>query len=358
MKHKRSTFALKALLSCVFAGCTSAALAGERHSVPSPEWVVLNRFPLPGSGGWDYLSYDPEQQHLYIARGNRVQVVDPKNGVLVGEISNTPGVHGVAMATGSDKAYASNGNDQSVTVFQPSTLKTLAKIQTPKGLKPDFIAYEASTKSVLAFNGQSNNVSVINTTTDQVVQTIALAGKPEAAAMNGQGEVFVNIEDKNVLQRIDLHQGRVTATWKLPTCDEPAGLAMDMQNHRLFVGCHNQVLLMVNAQNGQVLSQAAIGEDVDAVTFDPDTQLVFSANADSTFTLLHEDNDHQVSHRQTVVTPSHSKTMALNTQDHLAYLVSARFEAPRQGGGKSLPKPDSFEVLVLGAPPSMPTAKP
>jgi DNA-binding beta-propeller fold protein YncE len=358
MNQKHLIRTKKALLSWLLAGISVSSLAVDLSSTSTSEWSILSRFKLPGSGTWDYLKYDPVQRNLYIARSNRIQIIDPKNGVLLSEIDGTPGVHGVAIATGADKAYSSNGNDQSITVFQPSTLKILTKIKTPQGIKPDFIAYDDITQSVLAFNGKSNNVTVITVSSDQVAKTISLSGKPEAAVTNDQGQVFVNIENKNALQRIDLHKSKVTATWKLPACDEPAGLAMDVKTNRLFVGCHNKVLLMVNAKNGHVVSQASIGEDVDTISFDPSTQLVFSSNADGTLTVLHEDNDHRLSIRQTLTTPSHSKTMAFNTHDHLAYLVSAEFEAPNKPGGKSLPKPDSFEVLVIGTHAPNPETKP
>ena len=318
------------------------------------EYEVQQRYTLGGEGGWDYLQYDPKTARLFIARGTHVQVVNPKTGELIGDIPDTPGVHGVAIAAGMDKAYASNGRDNSITVFSPSSLKTLTKIDTPLGLNPDFIAFDAPSRRVFAFNGKSNNASMIDASKDRLMQTIALAGKPEAAVTDGLGAVFVNIEDMNSLQRINVRSGKVSATWKLEGCEEPAGLAIDAAKRRLFVGCHNKAMLVVDADNGKVLATLPIGEGVDAAAFDVEKRLAFSSQGDGTLTLVHEDSPQKFTLQQTVQTQRGARTMALNPLTHQVYLVTAEFDelrpAPGEKRGKRLMKPGSFTLLVVGAP--------
>jgi DNA-binding beta-propeller fold protein YncE len=327
----------------------AAALAAPAFGA---SYEVQARYPIGGEGGWDYLQYDAGTQHLFIARGTHVQVVDPSQGKVIGDVPDTPGVHGVAIATGMDKAYASNGRGNSITVFSPSTLKTLAHIDTPAGLNPDFIAYDPVTRQVLAFNGRSQNASVIDAATDKLVKTIALKGKPEAAVADGQGAMFVDIEDANELQKIDLRSGAVSATWKLAGCDEPAGLAIDTATQRLFVGCHNKAMLVLDAASGKLLATLPIGEGVDANGFDAERKLAFSSQGDGTLTLVHEDTATHFTVQQTVATQAGARTMTLNPQTHQVYLVTAEFdEAPAAAGekrGKRTMKPGSFTLLVVG----------
>ncbi len=316
------------------------------------DFEVLQRFTVGGEGGWDYLSYDSPSHRLFIARGQHVQVVDPRSGKVVGDIADTPGVHGIALAPELDKGFTSNGRDNSVSVFTTSSLKTTGKIATPLGQNPDFIAYDESTKQVLAFNGRSYNASVIDAVGEKLVATIALAGKPEAAVPDGRGMVFVDIEDKNALQVLNLKTGTVVATWPLEGCDEPAGLAMDRATRRLFVGCHNKTLLVVNADTGKTVAQLPIGEGVDANGFDAQRQLVFSSQGDGTLSVIHAAGADSFKVQQTVATARGARTMAINAADHQVYLVTAEFDEQPPVQGQTRPrrtmKPGSFTLLVVG----------
>lgn len=335
-------FRLSGLLACLL--LPLGAVAGD--------FEVLQRFTLGGEGGWDYLSYDAPSHRLFISRGQHVQVVDPRSGKVVGDIPDTPGVHGIALAPELDKGFTSNGRDNSVSVFTASSLKTTGKIATPKGENPDFIAYDEATKQVLAFNGRSHNASVIDAVGDKLVATIALAGKPEAAVSDGRGMLFVDIEDKNALQAIDLKTGAVVATWPLPGCDEPAGLAMDRVARRLFVGCHNKTLLVVNADTGKTVAQLPIGEGVDANAHDAQRKLVFSSQGDGTLSIIQAVADDSFKLQQTVATARGARTMALNAVDHQVYLVTAEFDEQPPAAGQTRPrrsmKPGSFTLLVVG----------
>lgn len=335
-------FRLPALLACAL--FPLAAAAGD--------FEVLHRYTLGGEGGWDYLSYDAPSHRLFIARGQHVQVVDPRNGSVIGDIPDTPGVHGVALAPELDKGFTSNGRDNSVSVFTASSLKATAKISTPQGENPDFIAYDEATKQVLAFNGRSHNLSVIDAVGEKLVATVALAGKPEAAVADGRGMAFVDIEDKNALQSIDLKAGAVVATWPLPGCDEPAGLAIDRAARRLFVGCHNRTLLVVNADSGKTVAQLPIGEGVDANGFDAQRKLVFSSQGDGTLSIIQAAAADSFKLQQTVATARGARTMAVNTVEHQVYLVTAEFDEQPPAAGQTRPrrtmKPGSFTLLVVG----------
>jgi DNA-binding beta-propeller fold protein YncE len=335
-------FRLLGLLTCAL--LPLAASAGDLE--------VLHRFNLGGDGGWDYLSYDAPSHRLFISRGQHVMVVDPRSGSVVGDIPDTPGVHGIALAPELDKGFTSNGRDNSVSVFTASSLKTTAKIATPKGENPDFIAYDEGTKQVLAFNGRSHNASVIDAVGDKLVATIPLAGKPEAAVSDGRGLMFVDIEDKNALQSIDLKTGAVVATWPLAGCDEPAGLAIDRAARRLFVGCHNKVLLVVNADTGKTVAQLPIGEGVDANGFDAQRKLVYSSQGDGTLSVIRAAAADNYKIAQTVATARGARTMAVNAAEHQVYLVTAEFDEQPPAVGQTRPrrtmKPGTFTLLVVG----------
>ena len=332
-----------------------AALAVCTHATAA-DYVVKEKFSIAGEGGWDYLTYDSASKRLFISRGTRVQVVDPATGMLLAEIADTPGVHGIALAGDLGKGYTSNGRDNSLTVFDLKSLKTLATIKTPGGENPDFIAYDGVTRQIVAFNGRSHNASVIDAASDKLVATIPLGGKPEAAAADGRGMMFVEIEDRNELTPIDLKKNKAGASWPLPGCDEPAGLAIDSKTRRLFAGCHNKVMLVVDADNGKVVTTLPIGEGVDAVAFDVQTRQIFSSQNDGTLTILKEDSADKFSVQQNALSQRYARTLALNPLNHDIYLVSAEFDELPPSTGQQRPrrvlKPGTFALLVMGEKPA------
>ncbi len=315
------------------------------------EYTLKHQFKIGGEGGWDYLTYDAPSNRLFITRATRVQVVDPDKGTVIGEIADTPGVHGVALANDLGKGYTSNGRDNSVTVFDAKTLKILAKVATTGGENPDFIAYDSVAKRIYAFNGRTHNASVIDAVADKLIATIPLSGKPEAAVADGKGMMFLDIEDKNELAVIDTAKNVVAQTWALPGCDEPAGLAIDAASRRLFVGCHSKVMLVLNADNGKVVATLPIGEGVDANAFDPQSKLAFSSQGDGTLTVVKEESADKFSVQQTAKTQRSARTMALNTNNHDVYLVSAEFDEAPPAPGQTRPrrtmKPGTFTLLVM-----------
>jgi YVTN family beta-propeller protein len=252
--HKLSLLATTLLFTLATHATEANTHDGAKKASLKAEFTVLKRFPLAGEGGWDYLTVDAPHHHLFISRSTHVQVMDTETGALVGDILNTPGVHGIALAPQLDKGFISNGRDNSVTVISLSTLLNLNKIPTPEGKKPDFIFFEPSTEDVYVFNGQSNNATVIDAKTDQIKGTVALSGIPEAAVSDLNGYVYVALEDKNAVAKIKQSHLHEAAVFKVPHCDEPAGLAISQRTKELFVGCHNKGLYLVDSQTGKTLS--------------------------------------------------------------------------------------------------------
>jgi DNA-binding beta-propeller fold protein YncE len=237
-------------------------------------------------------------------------------------------------------------------VFAPSTLKVLGRIATPDGVGPDFIAFDPTTRQVLAFNGKSHSATFVDTATDRVAHTLPLAGKPEAAVPDGKGRMFVEIEDKNLLQVIDTGRAAVQATWPLPGCDEPAGLAIDGEERRLFVACHNKTLLVLDAGDGRVVGHVAIGAGVDAAGFDTGRRLVFSSQGDGSLNVIQGDKGAGYRVVQTVTTRPGARTLAVDEQHHRVFLVTADFEPQPEGkSGRRVMKPDSFTLLVVNSAP-------
>ena len=314
------------------------------------QYKVKHKFVLGGDGGWDYLTYDPAGHRLFIARATRVMVVDPEKGSVLGEIPNTPGVHGVALAQDLGKGFTSNGRENTVTVFDLKTLKETARIKLDAE-GPDAIMYEPVSKRIFTFNGRSHNATAIDAEKGSVIGNIALDGKPEFAVADGKGTVFVNIEDKSKLTSIDARNAKVLNTWPLAPCQEPSGLAIDQKNRRLFAGCDNKMMAVINADSGKVVTTVPIGDGVDANRFDPGTELAFSSNGDGTLTVVHEDSPDKYSVVLNAETQRSARTMALNPKNHEVYLVAAEIEqAPPEKPGerpRRTIKPGTFTLLVL-----------
>jgi DNA-binding beta-propeller fold protein YncE len=341
MKTKNGT-----LVTALMVLVVSAAVA-----VAAPGYHVVNTWRLGGDGGWDYLKVDSNARRLYISRATKVVVIDADSGKPVGEIADTPGVHGVALAPEFGRGFTSNGREDTVSVFDLQSLKTLSKIKV--GNRPDAIWYDPATKRVFTFNAGSQDATAMDAAKGEVVGTIALGGKPEFAASDGKGTVYVNLEDKNQLFALDANKLTVKERWPLPGCDEPSGLAMDQKNRRLFVGCGNKVMPVVNADNGKVLATLPIGDGVDATAFDDDAGLAFASCGEGVLTVVREESPDKFSVAENVPTQKGARTMALDRKTHQVYTVTAKFGPPpaptaSQPHPRPTILPDSFVVLVLG----------
>src|SRR5579872_7342097 len=329
----------------------TVALAASAFAA-GPGYKVKDTFKVGGDGGWDYLTADSNARRLYISRGTHVIVLDIDSGKTVGDIPDTQGVHGIALAPELGKGFTSNGREGTVTIFD---IKTLAPIggKVKVGENPDAILYDPATKRVFTFNGHSQDSTAIDATDGKVLGTIKLDGKPEFAASDAKGTIFVNIEDKSELVKIDPAKLEVKAKWPLAPCTEPSGLAIDRKNGRLFVGCDNKMMAVVDAESGKVLATPAIGEGVDAAAFDPETGLAFaSCGGDAVLTVVKEESPNKYSVAENVPTQKGARTMALDEKTHNAYTVTAKF-GPRPAATADNPHPrptilpDSFVVLVV-----------
>jgi DNA-binding beta-propeller fold protein YncE len=317
-----------------------------------PGLHVVNTYKIGGEGWWDYLTIDPASRHLFLSRGTHVMVIDADSGKMLGDIPDTQGVHGIALDADNGRGFTSNGREGTVTIFDLNTFKPLDKVKDV-GENPDAILFDSATKRVFTMNGRSQDTTAIDAASGKIVGKIPLGGKPEFGVSTGAGEVFVNIEDKSELVVFDPKDLKVKSRWPLAPCQEPSGLAMDMKNRRLFVGCDNKMMAVVDADSGKVISTMPIGEGVDANRFDPDTQLAFASCGDGSLTVVHEDSPNKFSVVQSVATARGARTMTLDPKTHQIYLVTAKFGPPPAATASNPhPRPamlpDSFMVLVVG----------
>lgn len=321
------------------------------RAADSPGYHFLKEIPIGGEGGWDYLSVDPAARRLYVSHGARVVVVDIDKYAVVGEIPDTPGVHGFAIAAESGHGFSSNGREGKASMVELDSLKVLSKVET--GQNPDCIIYNPGQQEVYAFNGRSDSATVIDAKSGNVVATIKLDGKPEFGAADPKaGRVFSNLEDKSQIEVIDAKEHKVLNAWPIAPGEEASGMAIDTEHHRIFIGCHNKLMEMIDSDTGKVVATVPIGTGVDANAFDPGTQLAFSSNGDGTVTIAHEDSPDKLTVVQTLATGPRMRTMALDTKTHRIFLAAAKFEAQaeRTAGGRQRPKmiPGTFKIMVYG----------
>jgi YVTN family beta-propeller protein len=342
----------KRLIHCAAfsAALTTALLLPALASSQTP-FKVKNTWKLGGDGSWDYLKVDESAHLLYIARLNRIMVVDIQTGKLVTEIGGLQRTHGVALDDKGRVGYISDGGAGSVLAFDRSTFKIIATI--PAGKNPDAILFEPTQRRVFAFNGASKDATVIDTSSNRVIATIPMPGKPEFSATDGSGNVFVNIEDTNQLLHIDAASMKVAATWSLAPCKAPSGLAIDVEHHRLFSVCDNAKMTIVDSQSGKLVATAPIGEGADAVAFDSKRGLVLSSNGESgTLSILRQDSPDHYTTVQTLKTLPGARTLALNPTTGEIFTVTATL-GHRSAPTKEVPNPrapivpDSFAILVI-----------
>jgi hypothetical protein len=330
----------------------SLPLAGA-DAAPPPQYRITHEVALPGDEGWDYLTFDAASHRLFIAHATRVQVIDTERLSLVGEIADTPGVHGIALAPELNRGYISAGRAGLVVVFDLKSLARLQQIRTT-GENPDAILYERTTQRVFTFNGRGRNATVLDANSGELLGTLALDAKPEFAVSDGEGQVYVNLEDRNSIARIDARSLRVSAVWPLQGCDEPTGLAIDAPNRRLFAVCGNQVMAVVDASSGHVLGTAPIGAGVDAAAYDAEARLAFASCGSGVLTALSLSPAGLPAVAQSLATRPGARTMALDARRHRIFLVTADFGAtPAPTLAEPRPRPPiapgSFRLLVVEA---------
>jgi DNA-binding beta-propeller fold protein YncE len=306
-------------------GTISAPLAPKHYQ-------IANIFPLPGNGGWDYLVSEPETSRLFISHGDEVNVLNENSGELLGTIPETKGVHGITLAEDLNMGFISNGKDSSVTIFDLKTLAPITKIQVT-GINPDCILYDPFSHHVFVFNGTSKNVTVMSA--KKIIATIPLAGKPEFAVTNEKGKIFVNIENKNEISVINTTSLKVDTNWSIAPGEQSSGLAIDLNNNRLFAVCDNKLMVILNAATGEIVSTPTIGEGPDAVTYDPKLKRLFTSNGEGTMTIVQQQSPNNYMVLENVPTRKGARTMALDTKTHHMFLAAAEY------GDKPEPTADS-----------------
>jgi YVTN family beta-propeller protein len=332
--------------ACLIALGALAAAAASSSTKASDGFKVLKTFSLDGGGRWDYLVVDNNSRRLFMSRATHVTVLDADSGAGIGDIADTPGVHGIALAPELGVGFISDGGENKVAVFDLKTLQTLTKVET--GKNPDSIVFYPATKMVFVQNGGSNSTTVIDATTRQVVASIPLAGRPEFAVYDDDGNLYINLEDKNSLSVVDAASKKVKATWPLSPCEGPTGLAIDRKSHTLFSACDNKILAITDARSGKVVQTVPIGDDCDAVAFDPTIGYVFASNGSGQLSIIKKNSSGKYALVKNVTSVLGSKTMALDTAKHQVFLPSAKFTGDPTAHPRPSVVPGSVKVMVIG----------
>ena len=329
---------------------SAVMLLGGAGVVAAQSYHVTHTYALGGDGGWDYLSLDTVGHRLFVARQDRVMVIDPASGKVQAEIPGLNRAHGIAFDYADGKGFATSGGDSSVVIFDLKTLQVTGRtIAAPDA---DAVLFDPVTKRIFTFNGDSRSSSVIDAASGRKIGTIDLGGGPEFAVSAGDGKLYVNLEDSSAIDEIDATAMKVLRRWPLAPCQSPSGLAIDREHHRLFSGCHNQVMAISDAQAGKVVASVPIGQGVDANRFDPGTQLAFASTGDGNITVVHEDGPDKYSVVTNVATKRGARTMEVDLASHVVYTVSADFgPLPAPTADRPRPRPPilpgTFALLVL-----------
>ena len=307
---------------------------------------ITRTYQVGGEGSWDYIVPDPPNHRLFIARQNRVMVIDEDTGKLLGEVTGINGAHGTAIAASSGHGFATSGNDQSVVMFDLKTFKALDRI--PAAEDADAVLYDEPSNRVFTLNGDAHSSTVIDPI-GKLITNIPLGGKPEYGASAGDGKVYANLTDTSEVVEIDTRNAAVTRRWSTTPCRQPVAMAIDVQHHRLFSGCRSGVLAVSNYRSGTIVTTVPIGTGVDGAAYDSSSADVFASNADGTLTVIHQDGPDRYHVAQTITTPPFSRNLGLDPTNHRVFVAAAKFgPAPAGGRGRGPLLTDSFSVLVIG----------
>ena len=313
-------------------------------------YQTVEEIPIGGEGGWDILTVDPTANRLYLSHATKVVVVDLAKSAVIGEINDTPGVHAFVAVPELQRGFSSNGKEAKASVVDLKTLKIVSKIDT--GANPDAIVYEPNRRELYVFNNTGNSCTVIDAKSASVITTIQLGGSPEFAAVDeAAGRIYCNIEDKSEVAVIDTSKHEVIARWPLAPGEEPSGIALDARHHRLFAGCHNKTMVMLDTNTGKVIANVPIGTGVDGCAFDDSTHFAFASCGDGTTTIAKEDAANKLTVVQVLKTERGARTMALDQRTHRIYLPTAQFApapSPSPGASPARPSivPNTLKLLV------------
>jgi YVTN family beta-propeller protein len=329
------------VIAALLLGCSFLTVQAQKET----KLEIVKKIKIEGDEKWDYLYSDDQAARLYVSHGSMVQIIDETKGEVIGKVTGLNGVHGIAIATELNKGFISNGKDSSVTVFDTKSFAVITKISvTGKG--PDAILFDSFSKKVYVFNGKSNNATVIDAQSNKIIATIAFEGNPEFSASNENGLLYVNIESKSIIAVINTKTNKVEKTFVLAPGEEPTGLTLDIENHRLFSVCANKMMIVLDAETGKIITTIPSGEKTDGVAFDPTLKIAFSSNGEGTVTVVKEENKDSFKLLQNFKTQKGAKTIAVNKVTHHIYLPTADFEAT-QAGEKPKVVPGSFFVFDI-----------
>ena len=323
------------------------ALAGltPLFAQSSSSYRVARTYTLGGDGSWDYVVPDPPNHRLFIARQNRVMVVDEDSGMPLGEVTGIQGAHGTAVAESTGHGFATSGNDQSVVMFDLKTFKTLGRI--PAAEDADAILYDSASNRVFTLNGDAHSSTVIDPRAGTLITNIPLGGKPEYGVSAGDGKVYANLTDISEVVEIDAKKATVARRWPTAPCKQPVSMAIDTAHHRLFSGCRSGVMAVSDYQAGKVVATIPIGAGVDGAGYDAASGNAFASNANGSLTVIHQDTPDQYHVLESVPTPQGSRNMGLDPTNHRVFLVSAKFGPPPAGRGRPPVLPGTFTLMVI-----------
>jgi len=311
----------------------------------SSSYRVTHSYTLGGEGSWDYIVPDPPNHRLFIARQNRVMVVDENTGTLLGEVTGIQGAHGTAVAEATGHGFATSGNDQSVVMFDLKTFKVLGRI--PAAEDADAIVYDSASNRVFTLNGDAHSSTVIDPRVGSLITNIPLGGKPEYGASAGDGKVYANLTDTSEVVEIDAKTATVSRRWTTSPCKQPVAMAIDTAHQRLFSGCRSGVMAVSNYEAGKVVATLPIGTGVDGAGFDAASGNAFASNANGTLTVIHQDSADQYHVIQNVQTPEGARNMGLDPNNHRVFIVSAKFGQAPAGARRGPVLPGSFTLMTI-----------
>lgn len=307
---------------------------------------ITHTYPLGGEGGWDYVVPDPPNHRVYIARQNRVMVVDEDTGKLLGEITGIQGAHGTAIADSAGHGFATSGNDESVVMFDLKTFKTLGRLHAAEDA--DAMLYDSPSNRVFTLNGDAHSSTVIDPRAGAVITNIQLGGKPEYGVSAGDGKVYANLTDTAEVVEIDAKSATVARRWSTAPCKNPVSMAIDTGHHRLFSGCRSGVMAVSDYQTGKIVAMVPIGSGVDGAGYDAASGNAFASNADGTLTVIHQNSPDEYHVTDTLSTPRGSRNMGLDPINHRIFVASAKFGPPPTGGrGRAPVLSGTFALLVI-----------
>ncbi|HEV7621229.1 MAG TPA: YncE family protein [Flavisolibacter sp.] len=327
---------MKKILLLLFLGISIVSV-GQKHA-----YKVAKTFHIKSAGGWDYIAVNNNK--IYVSHSTQVNILDENSGDSIGVILNTNGVHGIAFDNSTNKGYTSNGRSNNVTVFDLKTNQASGEI--PTGENPDAIMYEPYSKTIITCNGRSKNLSVIDVKTNKVIKTIDIGGKPETAVSDGNGKVFVNIEDKNEIVEVNMKTKAVAKRWSIKPADGPTGLEYDPKTKRLFAAC-DKMLVVLNAENGTVVAKLPIGDGCDGVAFNDKNHVIYTSNGEGTMTAIKENSANSYTVLGNYATKKGARTITIDKKNGRLFLPTADFESPAPTTGRPKMIAGSFQVLVV-----------